>query len=396
MQYLKLGIFFPMFFLLFSVSTSFAITIRLNNGKSFEGNIISETEDTIRFETEGGIINIQKKYLFDETNMENSFQDEEKVFDFKRIQDLLLHNNYSELEKILNSYEDEYEKGKEDEDSLYYAFYIFASPNHMLEEHLNQWIEKYPDSYSAHIARGIYYQSMGWKERGQKYIDETTSKQIDGMNYFFQKAIQDLSYAKKVNGHHILTYCYLIDILRNYADSKQIKLLINEALQVSPNSLLVRWFYLLSLQPRWGGSIRGMEEFINETRPYYENNPNLKILEGRITVEKGDQWLSNNNYAGAIKYYEDALKFGDHYYYNRQLGSAYMYLNRYDEAIEQFTKSIYQRPFSISTLRNRGYCYAMVNNYHAALRDFYEILELDPDDFDAIKRIKEINRKFKK
>lgn len=296
------------------------------------------------------------------------------------LETLLNNKRYDQLDSVLKNYQNIYEANMiEEEENIYIAFYAFNTKNTSLEVFFNEWVDKHPKSYAAYLARGIYYKNMGWKKRGEKYISETTKKQISGMNFYFQKSLMDFEKTMEINPNLLLSYCYMIDILKNYKKFEIIRTLADRGLEKNPNSLLIRWFYLNSILPRWGGSVEKMQDFINEAKPYYKNNPKLKILDGRVFAEKGDQALFAKRYEKALVLYNQALEYGDHYYYNRQKGETLLVLNQYGEAIKEFDKSLISRPRSLSTLYSKAYSHYKLSDFDKSLQVLETILQLEPE-----------------
>lgn len=300
--------------------------------------------------------------------------------DNNKLYSLLQQRKYSELDLQLKNFQKAYEGDFLQEDNVYMAFYTFNRLNSSFENYFNEWVTKNPNSYSAYLARGMFYRNIGAKKRGTKFINETTKEQLDGMEFYYKKALYDFQKAIEINPKLIWAYCYIIDISKNFGQEDMNKSLMTKALQINPHSLLVRWFYLLSLLPRWGGSLEKMENFIKEAKPHYSKNPKLKILEGRLDAEKADQLSISKKYEEALHFYNQALKHGEHYYYNRQKGKVLVKLKRYKEAINAFDKSLQERPYDTETLLSRGYSYLMSGDCQKAIADFDLVIEIDPDD----------------
>lgn len=65
--------------------------------------------------------------------------------------------------------------------------------------------------------------------------------------------------------------------------------------------------------------------------------------------------------------------------YLRRIGSALSGLNKYNEAIQAYTKAIKINSRDEGTIYNRALCYIKMKKYDLALRDLDRALELDPD-----------------
>ena len=85
------------------------------------------------------------------------------------------------------------------------------------------------------------------------------------------------------------------------------------------------------------------------------------------------------DYNGAIKLYDEVLKFGEYdgAYNNR--GNAYLNLNQYERAIQDYNKAIQLNPNYFEAYNNRGWAYYCLKKYQQALKDFDKALELNPN-----------------
>jgi tetratricopeptide (TPR) repeat protein len=296
----------------------------------------------------------------------------------KDMESLLDSQQYQELDQKIAGVQDAFERGEMTEDDVFLVFDEFNVTDPTLEAKLNRWVEASPKSYSAYLARGIYYKSLGWKNRGAKISSETAQAKIDAMKLYFDKAIKEFSAVQDIKPNLIVVYCALIDIYRNYSENNMTRLLAEEGLKYFPESLLVRWYYLLSLEPKWGGSFEEMDRFIKEAEPFYEKNPKLRILKGRIAVAKGDQFLDQTMYPQAIALYDEGLSYGDHFYYNKQRGEAYFRMQNYEKAVIDLDRSLNLRPNVLQALGSRAYGYMKLGQYDKALSDYEEVQRKDP------------------
>lgn len=62
------------------------------------------------------------------------------------------------------------------------------------------------------------------------------------------------------------------------------------------------------------------------------------------------------------------------------------YLDRYEEALQDFSEALKRNPSLVTSRRDRGEVYRCLQQYHLAKRDFDEILKQDPVDLEAYLR----------
>src|SRR5574337_146522 len=99
---------------------------------------------------------------------------------------LARNNDFKELESLLTNYQSNYEEDVNQELSLEMAFGTFRNSDPVLETHLNKWVNKYPASYIAKIARGNYLLQKGINARGFNAAQNTAEQQFRSMEEYFR------------------------------------------------------------------------------------------------------------------------------------------------------------------------------------------------------------------
>ncbi|MFO1390317.1 tetratricopeptide repeat protein [Cellvibrio sp.] len=329
-----------------------------------------------------------------------------------RLSQLLRSKDYLLLDAELNFLVKKYQEDFKGERELDIALDSFYRADPLLQTFYDEWINKQSNSAVAYLARGIYFTKMGWSSRGSKYISETKKEQVDGMKFYFEKAINDFEKAKILNKNLVHIYCYEMEIYMALGSKAKIAPLKELALKINPYSLTARTYYLSSLLPRWGGSVIEMENEISLAKPFYTKNKKLEILNGRVFSELGDQELLKGNYQDSLNYYNQAVKSGDYWFYYGMRGEAYTNLNNMPMAISDLENAVKLRPnyphanallgfnyakkqdlrtaiYYLSralsaepndsfSLDLRGVCNMNMGNYQDALDDFSKALELNP------------------
>jgi tetratricopeptide (TPR) repeat protein len=119
----------------------------------------------------------------------------------------------------------------------------------------------------------------------------------------------------------------------------------------------------MSRLPRWGGSMSEIVAEVEAARPYYMGNPALKVLEGRIDAEYGDEAFFSGRYARAIELYTQALQHGPQWYYYAQRSQAYTYIGQIELANQDLRRVLQLRPNRSKTLYDLGF-----NHYKSAFK----------------------------
>jgi len=301
------------------------------------------------------------------------------------ILDLLKERKYGELDALFSGYQTSYEDGKVSDETVKRAYVSFANSDPTLKPKLNEWTEHSPKACSAFLARGVYLRNLGFLAKPDGSTTEISKQDKEEMNRYLSAAMEDFRQALTLQPRVIPAYGELMAISRYLRRDDITRDLLNEALAVDPQSWSVRVEYLVSLQPRWGGSLEDMIAFIEETKPHYEADPKLRILEGYLLYTLGEAMvLEKNDRAGAVGYFNDAVTHGEYWFYYYARGHNYYSFDAYDHAIADLTRALKLYPYSVSALKYRGYSYYHNENYENARKDFDRAIGLDALDPDLL------------
>jgi len=292
---------------------------------------------------------------------------------------LLIKGRYQDLDRRLQALQKAYIADRKTENDIHKALYAFNRSDPRVGRALNEWVAQQPNSAMPHLARGVYRSRMGWASRGSNWASKTSDSQFEGMAAWFNAAKEDLNQAAAIDPSLVEAYCYLIEIDMNEG-GRRIRTLFNQALKVNPLSFIAREYFLHSQLPRWGGSYEEMQKTIENTRPYYKDAPQLKVLEGRVAADLGELAAYRKDYKEAIKYYDDALANGDFWFYNQRKGDALWEIDDYQGAIDQFSRVISYKPGYKRAWWMRSQAYKMLDLYPKALADISYAVNMEPQD----------------
>ena len=299
--------------------------------------------------------------------------------DSDRVHELLRNKSFSELETLITDAQEENLADVANERELDLLLESFLVPADWVAKSTDEWVST-TASPTAHLARGLHNLAMGWKRRGTAYMSKTGKDQVDGMRYHFSLAVEDFGRVLKEQPDQVHAYCYLMEIMMAFGQDAAFDELYAAAVEVSPHSLIARWYNLTNKLPRWGGSIPQMIEAVKEARSHYEANPKLRVLEGRVEAELGDQLRSARKYSEAVGKYTSAIEAGgDHWFYRLQRGVLLARQQQCEPAIEDLSMSLRLRPNQPSALEERSFCYLAQNNPAAALLDADRAIQLGRD-----------------
>ena len=286
----------------------------------------------------------------------------------------LTTNKFDELEKILKIYLDLYLTDLIPLDTLYSKFSAFKTPG--IDQYYNAWINAYPKSYSARLARGVYRYNVAYEKRGTNFSDKTTDGQFQDFEKILKESKSDLEESLRLYERPVLTYCYLLQISSRLNLNSERKLL-DAALKLDQKAYNLRSAYLNSITPKWGGNDKLMKEFMDENNKSPLSDYVKKILVSEYYYYLAEQEGLNRNYKSASDLYLNAYKASNSPGYLRASGNLAfdggfkeLAFQRFDELVKAHHK------YTLGYIR-RGYVYETeLNNYELALKDYLIACEL--------------------
>ncbi len=203
---------------------------------------------------------------------------------------LLQQEKYSELDKKFNGWQTDYELGKINDINMLHISRAFYQATPALEDKYNKWVNEYPSSYAAKLARGIYFMRMALQSRGEKYISQTSHDRISKMNVYLHKSIEDLNSSLKFSNKPIITLYNIHYIYRLSGQLSDERKVLDSSVQIDPKNFIVRYAHMLGLQTRWGGNLQQMLDFRSEAQGDGLSDDLVKYLDDLIITEKN--WLA--------------------------------------------------------------------------------------------------------
>ncbi len=257
--------------------------------------------------------------------------------DTAEITNLLLQEKFEEFEKRSKYYEKQFSKNPLYESPLFKLYNAIDPENGNLYEKLIKWVNTRP-SYISYAARGIYKVNQGSLIRGNKFASDTPPENLYGMHLFHQEGKTDLLAAIKLNKRFSPAYCALIVVEMASGNIYGTTSIHNLAVRSIPETYYVRYDYLRSLYPKWGGSYELMQEYVDGLDKAAQKNPRIWSLKGEVAAERGNSAWLDEDYQSAIQYYTEALSYGDRLSFLKYRGRLYMLVGQDALALEDFLK----------------------------------------------------------
>jgi tetratricopeptide (TPR) repeat protein len=175
------------------------------------------------------------------------------------------------------------------------------------ERPLNEWVNRYRGSYAALTARGSFYYFQGLEARGTAFIKDTPEENIRAMRSFFGKASSDLEQSLALTPKPYLSRLTLMSIARTSGNRRGERAQYLEAVKLDPQSVELRLAHMVTLEPRWGGSYKQMEVYLEESRTELRDPAAVNRLAARIPAYRAHERQQANQFPQALKHYDEAI-----------------------------------------------------------------------------------------
>ncbi len=216
-------------------------------------------------------------------------------------------NNIDAVEHMFSDLQGRFEKGRASEYELLDAYKAFYQREDRYRPQLNNWIQRYPQSASAYLARGVYYLKLGWFRRGTGYISQVPRENLEYLEQMLVLAKNDLEMSLRLNPSSYLTILHLLNIAQDDGDDRTARKYLALGNAVLPSNFLVRARYLIHLTPKWGGSYGRMDQFITECQAQGVPQDKIALLRAIKLDDQGTAAEERGNVLEARAAFQEAL-----------------------------------------------------------------------------------------
>jgi tetratricopeptide (TPR) repeat protein len=293
---------------------------------------------------------------------------------------LLTSGDVVHLDEQYGAIQHAYESNAISDEELRAPFRVFYLTDPALAPNFDAWVERSPNSYVAHLARGIYYNKVGIDRRGGASTEETSAEQLRGMKEAFKIATDELQKSLSLTKRPILSYLYRIEISRYIGNQQDTRTLFDRSIKLDPHSVILREMYMTALQTAWGGSQDAMLTFLESCRAAGLAEARLRILEGIIASDRAwVEYYQKEDYEAAAKDYVKAYELSSDAGCLRCAADAYQSAGDYSGAIDTFSRLLANDPNDADALYRRGWLYMNHQRQQDGVADFQRLTELgDP------------------
>ncbi|MEQ1796205.1 MAG: DUF4034 domain-containing protein [Nitrospira sp.] len=223
---------------------------------------------------------------------------------------LLQTRQFQQLDSYYSELQQRYEKeGTLNDWQLLVQYQPFYDTNPANEPLLTEWIAQYPESYSARLARGIYYRKAGEAKRGSEWISKTPRENLDQLSQYLDLATDDLMLSRTLTVKPIVSIVHLLNVTKHRDGDLGNRYWLEEANRIDSQNYGARRRYMLTLTPRWGGSYEDMYAFLQECRLQKLPSDHIRIYEAIIHDDRANMLRHNRRSAEALQHYRQALVF---------------------------------------------------------------------------------------
>lgn len=301
--------------------------------------------------------------------------------------ELLKQGKYAELDTQMNGLQAAYEHGKTDDVAVLNAFRAFYEPAPGLEPRYVEWVKRYPNSYAAHLALGIYYKYQGREARGGAYASETSSGRFALMDLAFASALPELNKSLTLTKKPSVTYVHLIDIAAHDGDRSAADAALAAANRVDPHNFIVRMKYMRMMQLRWLGRPGDMQAFYDRCKSDGLSQAQLDALQALMLIAEasnqeenhGDNAVMRDEYAKAIALIAPHVSWlspGEYAEILKEASRLSFELKDYKAALKYADTGIQVAPDSADLFQHRGVSNLKLGHRQQAVADLQRAADL--------------------
>ena len=254
----------------------------------------------------------------------------------------------------------------------------FALADPALEPLLDAWVAHNPASFAPYAARGVYREDVGWAQRGSEYSSKTSPLALAALRRQIALARQDFAEALKRNPRALSPRLALITAGKS---DGEVQNELARAVTDFPESFLVRYYGMLGLTPRWGGSYAELERIASEAAALSTKNSRLLTLGGFPDFARAEDLVTAKDYAGAVAALDRALTHGELWSYLDERGDAKNRLLDYAGAQVDLQRARALRPEMARVERGLALANWHLAAFEEAGEAYLHAVRLDPTSF---------------
>ncbi len=180
------------------------------------------------------------------------------------------------------------------------------------EQVLSDWINRTPDDWVPYAARAEYLLGEGWRARGAELAFKIPDEHFEEMHKAFAKSEKDLQKTIALYPAFSGSYHNYLELAKNGVGELTEREIMEQALVQRPGSYYLRYRYMETIEPKWGGSIAQMRKYALESQKQREDDPRVYQLLGYEYEVQAELATGEGNYANCVEYYHKANEYREH------------------------------------------------------------------------------------
>lgn len=285
----------------------------------------------------------------------------------------------SELEQYYSNIAHK-QKANDSDYAQFNAYQVFVNPDPGLSQPLDQWVSQFSDSPYALTARGLHYYAIAMQYRGRKSTPDTSAAEIESMQKYMEQARSDLSAAMKDGLGFTIPVAALITVYKVLGKRESLEKLAREGLNIYPGSYAIRYAYLDSHIPKWGGTFENLVAFLDDTVGQTSLNPDLKYLHGFGYSIIADGYSKNRDYDKATNFAVEAAKQGLNDREFLRIAQIFFDAGKYEEADQYLDRALSLYPARVASLYWKGRVAERISDNGQADEWYQRALAVNPVD----------------
>jgi hypothetical protein len=177
-----------------------------------------------------------------------------------------------------------YEPGHVDE--RLYTFFAQFNAQPRSDELSKRWLQQAPNDAYAMLARADYLLEDAWHVRGDKFVAETSSEQLENMRALLDRAEPLFHTAIAANRRLLPAYVNLLSLAMLEGNGQLGDQVQASADDQDPADMALVHQRLRMLTPRWGGSYERMALYISQLTPQLGRQPAIAMYFAQPYLDK--------------------------------------------------------------------------------------------------------------
>lgn len=214
---------------------------------------------------------------------------------------------YKQVEDFFGGLQRAYEAGIKSDAEVGRWFKVFYNAKPSLTPLLQEWVQRYPDSYAARRALAGHYYDLAFARRGKKYASETSDTQFAAMQVELRHMADALDAADPLAKKPIGTAALRIALAQVVGDAPAVWKEFQRAERIDPLNATAKISFIEASAPRWGGDTEQLKAWMESMRDR-KWPPELRgLVDFEYTFMFADEMLRLEQKAEAIKLFEKSL-----------------------------------------------------------------------------------------